>query len=351
MKRVTAASCVSMAIVGFLVAAATWAFVQVETAADPSQAAAEWLASLDDEQRAKSQLPFDTPQRVDWHFIPKSERKGLQIKEMTEPQRERATALLRSCLSQVGFDKARTIMALEHLLKALESGRTGTPLRDPERYYFTVFGEPSSDGRWGLSVEGHHLSLNFVIEGDKFVSTTPTVFCANPALVMAESDTPIEKGTRVLADEELLAFELLKSLTDEQRTKAVIAEEAPREIRAAGEPHPPQEEPVGIPASSLNREQRNLLRRLVSVYADNMPEDVARARMQAIREAGPDNVHFAWAGADRPGIGHYYRIQGPTFLIEFVNRQPDSAGNPANHIHSIWRDMRGDFALAVKKAE
>jgi hypothetical protein len=221
-------------------------------------------------------------------------------------------------------------------------------LRDPERYYFTIYGAPAGHEPWGLSIEGHHLSLNFVVEKGNVISSTPTALCTNPALVMNEAIPSIKKGTRVLAKEETLAFELLASLTDKQRAEAIIADKAPEEIRAAGEPQPPQDGPAGIPAENLTGQQRSTLQSLIEEYANNLPADVAKERMEAIEKAGIGKACFAWAGADKPGVGHYYRIQGPTFLIELVNVQPDAAGNPANHVHSIWRDMRGDFGVPLK---
>jgi hypothetical protein len=203
----------------------------------------------------------------------------------------------------------------------------------------------------GLSVEGHHLSLNFVVEKGKVISSTPTVFAANPATVMADypGTHAIKKGTRVLAKEETLALELVQSLTPEQRKTAIIAEKAPSEVRAAGEPQPPTDAAAGIAADKLTDAQRKMLIALLDAYCDNVPAEVSKARKAAIDKAGAEKVHFAWAGADKPGSGHYYRVQGPTFLIEFVNTQADSAGNPANHIHSLWRDMGGDFAVPIGK--
>jgi Protein of unknown function (DUF3500) len=232
-------------------------------------------------------------------------------------------------------------------LNELEGGK-GQFLRDPQRYFFTLFGDVEDGHRWGLSIEGHHLSLNFVIEGGTVVSSTPQVMGANPALVKTENNAGIPVGTRVLAQEETLAFDLVNSLSAAQREKGVIADEAPREVRAAGEAQPPNTPPDGIAAGELNDDQTELLEKLVKVYCASMPSKVADARLQAIGDAGFANVHFAWAGPREPGIGHYYRVQGPTFLIEFVNTQPDSAGNPANHIHTIWRDMHGDFALPIE---
>jgi hypothetical protein len=340
-----------VAVGAVLSAAVGWAFLRdANTGADMTQAAEAFVESLTAEQKATAVLPADSPLRVDWHFIPKDQRKGLQIKHMNDAQRKAALALLRSALSQIGYDKATKIMALEGILRELEKGRTGGAIRDPERYYYTVFGEPSDLGRWALSIEGHHLSLNFVVDKGKVIASTPTFFAANPNVVREGMPGGVPAGTRVLADEELLAFQLTESLGPEQRKTAITADKAPREIRAAGELPPPAYAPEGLSFAGLNGTQQQLLRQLIAVYARNLPADLASARLQAIDGAGYDRVYFAWAGADRPGIGHYYRIQGPTFLIEFVNTQPDSAGNPASHIHSVWRDPTGDFAIPAKRS-
>lgn len=308
--------------------------------------ASAWLASLTPDQRETALLTYDDESRVGWHFIPMDWRKGLQVRDMSPEQREIAADLLRSSLSAMGNQKARRIMQFEGLLNEIEGGN-GRFARDPERYYFTLFGEPTNDGTWGLSIEGHHMSLNFVVKDGNVIATTPQFFAANPAVVLTPNNSGMPYGERILAKEELLGFVLVNSLDDEQRTAAIIAETAPEEIRAAGEPQPPQDEAVGIEIGSLSTSQQNVLRELVEEYIAAMPSVVADERRADLEAAGFENIKFAWAGAIEPGIGHYYRIQGPTFLIEFVNTQPDAAGNPANHIHCVWRDMRGDFAIPV----
>ena len=303
-----------------LTAAGGWAYYQkVSAGAGMTTAAEKFLASLDKDQRATAQMEYGNKARVGWHFIPKKERKGLQIRDMNEAQRKAAHALLRAALSQVGYDKATVVMRLESILNLLEKGK-GAWKRDPVRYYFTVLGKPSNEGKWGLSVEGHHLSLNFVVEGGKIVSSTPQFYGANPGVVKGDYGFGIKKGTRVLALEETLAFKLVNSLSDEQRKVAVIAEKAPRDIRAAGTAQPPTDPAVGLPVTKMSREQRGILRQLVREYIAIMPEEVATARRQAIRKGNPREIHFAWAGARKPGVGHYYRIQGPTFLIEFCKK-------------------------------
>lgn len=337
----------SLGLVIFLAASGGATLVALSnTGQDMTKAARAFVETLSEQQRQRVVLKYDDAARVDWHFIPKDNRKGLQIKDMTPEQRQAAHALLKSALSQVGYDKATTIMALEKILRELEQGRQGSPLRDPERYYFTVFGKPDATGKWGLSVEGHHLSLNFVVQDGAVVSTTPTFYGANPAEVKRTAGGGPKEGTRALALEEDLAFKLLASLDGEQRKIAVVADKAPKDIRAAGEAQAPGAAPQGLPVQGMTSAQAKLLRELIEVYANNMTAEVAAGRLQAMEAAGWEKVHFAWAGADKPGVGHQYYVQGPTFLIELNNTQPDSLGNVANHIHSVWRDLRGDFGLS-----
>lgn len=321
-------------------------FRESTTGESMSAAAMAFTKSLDGDQQKIALKTFDDPSRVGWHFIPMDERKGLQIKHMTEEQKKVSFHLLQTALSEAGYKKATTIMSLEKLLNELEGGK-GRNIRDYERYYVTLFGDIDQKSKWGLSFEGHHMSLNFVVENGKVVSSTPQFMAANPATIKNENRGGFEVGLRVLAFEEQLAFDLVNSLNDKQRGLGIIDKTAPAEIRAAGEPQPPTDKAVGIPASDLSTEQQGLLRKLISEYTGTMPESVAKERWEAIDAAGFGHTHFAWAGSLEPGVGHYYRVQGPTFLIEFVNTQPDAAGNPANHIHCVWRDMRGDFALPI----
>jgi len=318
----------------------------------PSQSGTEliaagekFVATLAGEQQAQATMGFDDKRRLDWHFIPKDTRKGLQIKEMNEAQRKAAHALLRAGLSQAGYDKATTVMSCEAILKELEKNKKGSPLRDTERYFITVFGKPALQGEWGFSVEGHHLSFNFVIKDGVLASTTPTFFGVNPAENRTDIGGGPAKGHRVLAKEEDLGFQLVNSLTDELKKQATIAEKAPADIRAAGTTQAPDYAADGISASKLTADQKEILHALIGTYIDNVPKEEQERRIAGLKEGGEDKIYFAWAGATKAGAGHYYRVQGPSFLIEFVNVQPDSAGNPANHIHSVWRDLRGDFGI------
>ncbi|TWU36555.1 hypothetical protein Q31b_48360 [Novipirellula aureliae] len=303
-----------------------------------------FLETLSEEQIAQTTVAYESSERTDWHFIPMKTRKGLPLMEMNTAQRTAALRLLRSALSEAGYRKASQIMLLEDVLRQLE-GPNSESRRNRQKYYVTLFGTPDSVEPWGLSFEGHHLSLNFSCRDGKLVDSSPQFFASNPATIMSDVEGPLGKGTRVLRREEDLAFELINSFDETQKSAAIIADDAPRDIRFGGLAQAKVGPPEGLRFGRLTKDQAKRLKQIVSVYTDAVPEQIAKARRDAINTSGWDNIYFAWAGATKPGIGHYYRIQGDEFLIEFVNTQPDSAGNPANHIHCVYRDLTGDFGL------
>lgn len=312
-----------------------------------SARAQAFLATLSAEQRATASISYDDPARLDWHNIPKPTRKGVQLRDLSPEQRSAALALMHTGLSDVGYEKSLRIMSLETNLHEGEKHLKGSPLRDPERYFFTVFGDPVGSAPWGWSCEGHHLSLNYVVCDGRVVSDTPMFLGANPATVKTFVAGGPEIGVRTLSDEEQRAFDLVNSLDEQQRRQAIIDATAPKDYRAAGQPQPPREPPAGIAASALGEAQRKILWSLIESHCNNLPAPLREARLEAIRaNGGIDRVFFAWAGATKPGVGHYFRVEGPTFVVELVNIQSDPAGNPANHIHSVWRDPRGDFGIS-----
>ena len=312
-----------------------------------SDAASSWIGSLDDSQKAKGVLEYDAPQRTVWNFVPLESRKGLPLREMNADQQKVAMSVLEQALSQAGYQAATKIMSLEGVLRKLE-GPGREEWRDPVKYYVTIYGKPAADATWGMSFEGHHLSLNFVMKGNRVIESTPQFMATNPAELKDNYGEGFPKGLRVLAQEETVAFDLVNSLSDEQKKQAVIADKALAELRGPNTPQPVDEPAIGVSYSALNDAQKQMLKDLLNVYCGKMLQDVAQERMTLIEKSGWDKLQFAWAGPTKPGIGHYYRVQGPTFLVEFVNTQPDAAGNIANHIHCVWRDMTGDFNLQAK---
>ena len=327
--------------------ASTWLAVAQtaeKSAASMADAATKFLAALTPEQRQKAAFAFESEERLKWHFIPTEmfPRHGLILGEMNDAQRKAAHGLLQSGLSQRGYMTATAIMDLETVLNAIESaqgretaGRGGPAMvRDPVRYFFSVFGTPSARGAWGWRVEGHHVSLNFTVVNGSFVAASPSFFGSNPAEVR---EGP-KKGTRILATQEDSARALLMALDEGQRTQAVIDAAAPNDISTMNALDIKPLAPGGIGADKLNARQREMLMAVIDSYASAMAPDIASERLERIKKAGIEKVTFAWAGAAARGERHYYRVQGPTFLIEFDNTQ-----NNANHIHSVWRDFQGDF--------
>lgn len=300
------------------------------TAALMVASANAFLDSLAPDQRSKCTFAFQDEQRFDWHVIPRS-RKGIPLKELDVKQRQLAHDFLKTGLSHRGYLKATTVIELETVLRELQKERTD---RDPELYYFTVFGKPSLKEAWGWRVEGHHLSLNFTIVGGKMVATTPSFFGANPAEVKQGA----RQGLRVLGAEEDRARELLLSFDERQLARAIFDSKAPSDILTLATKTAGPLTPVGIQADQFNKLQMNLLTRLLEEYATSMPAELATERMKKLRRVGLEKITFGWAGGIERGQPHYYRVQGPTFLIEYDNTQSN-----ANHIHSVWRDFNGDF--------
>jgi hypothetical protein len=310
-----------------------------------ADAATRLLNSLTAEQRQQASFAFDADERMHWHFIPTETfpRKGLLIRSMNESQRRLAHDLLKAGLSQRGYLTATSIMDLETVLKALEAAQRaaapqpprGTPLeRDPEKYFFSIFGTPSAKDTWGWRVEGHHVSLHFTVVNGTLVASSPSFFGTNPAEVR---EGP-KKGLRILGAEEDAARSLLQSLDAAQRAKAIIDATAPGDMVTMANVNISPLSPSGLAAGAMTAAQRNLLMTLLDVYTGKMAADIAEDRMARVRKAGVEKMAFAWAGDTERGKKHYYRIQGPTFLVEYDNTQ-----NDGNHIHSVWRDFNGDF--------
>lgn len=304
---------------------------------DMAAAAHGLLATLSPEQKAKACFKFEEAERKNWHFIPRS-RLGLSLKEMQPDQRLMAQALLASGLSSRGYGKALGVMSLDAILAELEKGQPNKPVRDPELYFFSIFGTPSDSQPWGWRLEGHHLSLNFTCTG-KGPASTPAFYGTNPGEVKQGP----RAGLRLLSREEDLGRKLVQSLSAEQKQQAVLSAEAPKDI--LNDPKREELTPAeGIPVSALNADQKKLAEQIVKEYLGNHPAAVETAEWNRIQGDGWENVRFAWMGGIEPGVGHYYRLQGKHFLVEYDNTQ-----NGANHPHAVWRDRSRDFGADLLK--
>lgn len=301
-----------------------------------AEVALAWLATLTPEQKAQATFSFEDEERINWHFIPR-ERKGLPMKAMTPQQRLLAMGLLNTGLGFRGAAKAVTIMSLEEVLYQIEGANEATRAavrekRDPEKYFVSIFGTPGPKGTWGWRVEGHHLSLNFTVKDGQLLRATPAFMGSNPGEVRQGN----LQGLRVLAKEEELGRELVKSLDDAQWKKALFTTEAPKEMLTAAEKQVNPLKPDGLSSEELNDAQKAKLKEVVWEYLNRLRPEIADEAWAEIQKSGP--MFFAWAGGKERGEPHYYRVQGKTFLIEYDNVQ-----NGANHPHSVWRSFDGDF--------
>ena len=305
-----------------------------DTAKRMAEAVEAFLDSLQPEQKSKAQLVFSNErERRNWHYIPR-DRLGLPLKEMDGAQRAMAHRLVASGLSSGVYARAQTIIQLETVLAELEGPKRRFS-RDPDLYFVSVFGAPVSDEPWGWRFEGHHISLNFTIVDGRLTASTPIFLGANPAHVRHGE----MKGTRVLREEEDLARDLLASLDKEQKEIAIVNDEAPPDILTRNLPRVQDEVvPEGLSAEAMTRLQREVLEALINVYVTRLPEELAVHEGKKLQDADPLAIHFAWAGKQQRGKGHYYRLQGQNFLAEYDNTQ-----NDANHIHAVWRDLENDF--------
>jgi hypothetical protein len=339
--------CLALAAVGGLAGLALLSKDEAPVAARMADAADKFLAALSDEQRQKAVFAFDDKHRTAWFFTPqqdnatkKATRKGLPLEDLNADQKKLALELLRTGTSKTGYNQATTIMSLESILKETEPKRPNGMIRNPEWYFVSIFGKPSKTGQWGWRCEGHHLSVNFTIDRGEVSSVTPFFFGANPA----EVKDGTRKGLRALPEIEDYARELIKSLDADQKQAAYRGEKQFPEI-AEDTPTAKPGEPVGVMAGKLSDKQKETLMKLLQAYTDRMPDRIGAAEFDAVKKIGPDKITFAYTGDPTPGKPYTYRVQGPSFLVEFLNVQPDGSGNPANHIHSVWRHLPNDFGL------
>ena len=351
-RLLIAVSLVAVLVAGVVVSAQRSASAMVT-------AATAFLDSLTPEQRKLVMFPLDSSERTHFNFIPDEAfpRNGIQMKALTPAQRKLAHTLLQTGLSQRGYMTYNGIMELETVLKAVEEAeraarRGGAPPaapagpgrggpgaapqfnRDPLHHHISVFGTPGPDTAWGWRLEGHHVSLNYTVVRGRLVRAAPTFAGTNPAEVRDGR----QKGLRILGEQEDAARAFLTSLTPEQQKTAIINAVAPNDIVTGNKVKVDPLEPAGLQSKALVAEKRLQLLALVRTFSDLMADEIAAERLGRIYSAGVDNLWFAWAGGVERGEKHYFRIQGPTFLIEFDNTQ-----NDGNHVHSVWRDYTGDF--------
>lgn len=305
-----------------------------------SEIAFEFLNNLDETKKEKVYYALRDEERYNWHFVPKS-RNGVRLGELNELEKQRLFSLLKASLSAQGYKKAAEIIALEDVLRLVENRPPNDDYRNPLNYYATIFGTPDNSKLWGWRFEGHHLAFNFLLDDDAMVSSTPTFFGANPAIVR---DGP-SKGKQALRQETEKAFALMSMFSPAQLNVAVISKEALPEIISFNSRHATPLLPKGILYTAMTEAQQKVLKDLLKDYVDNYQFGFSKRLMEKIEKAGIQNLSFAWAGSPTPGQPHYYRIQGPMLLIEYDNTQ-----NNGNHVHTTVRDLTNDFGEDLLRA-
>jgi len=316
-------------------------------AADPAATAGAAMArsadalldSLDADARSKASFAYGDAERINWHFVPReanrrSTRKGLPLSAMSKASRERVNGLLKAGLSSIGYETVHTVRELEGILAQIE-GPNRRFSRDPESYFVSVFGTPGGKGSWGWRLEGHHLCLNFTLDGGRLVSATPVVLGANPAIVRSGP----RKGLRALAGTEDRARELMASLDERQLARA-RGQGQPEELKGMTKAAYDADLPAGLPVAALTPEQREIFTRLVREYTKHHEDGTRKRGEKTILGADPKQVQLAWRGSLKPYEGHSYIVHGPGFVISYANFQ-----NGAAHVHSALRYTDGEFGL------
>lgn len=336
-----------------------------------TQVAQAFLRTLSAEQRQQTVYALGDPEQFIWYYTP-HERKGLPLKQMNPDQRQAVLALLKTGLSDQGYEKATSIMDMENVLRVIENRPPNDTYRDPDNYYVTIFGSPDDEKPWSWRLNGHHLLLQFVAQSGpagplvqdrsgqgpsspgRVVAQTPVFFGSNPGLLrndpgMADTrmaDPRLAKlpqyGKHLFKQEEERAFALLKTITPEQLKQVVVAPVAYPEILSTNVRSVSLEKMDGLRLADMTAVQRTLFLELLQTYLTNYHVTLANQQFDKLKKNGLDSLRFAWAGDLTPqlgeGKGWYYRIHGPTILIEYDNTQSN-----ANHVHTVVRDLTNDF--------
>jgi hypothetical protein len=298
-------------------------------------AATVLLGTLTGEQRTLAARPFTEDAARRWLEYRPRRRPGACIAEISVAARKAAHRLLATGLSGHGYAQAMAIIALEEVLDLREGWRRGRHSGD---YWVAVFGDPDGGEPWSWRFEGHHLSVTMTLAGGE-ISPAPVFLGANPARV-SYAGRPV---SRPLAPEEDLARAVLDALSPAERALAVVAGEAPGDIRTGTSPRAGERlEPLGVAAARLGPTARAALEGLVALYLDRLPPELSSR--EAARIGGGD-LHFAWEGPVTPGTRHYYRVQGDDLLIEYDNTTEDG-----NHAHTVLRRPRSDYGDDVLAA-
>ncbi|MBS1806748.1 MAG: DUF3500 domain-containing protein [Acidobacteria bacterium] len=329
-------------------------------------AAKAFLATLNEAERAKVSFAFDSDQKVKWSNFPSGifQRNGLRWGDLNATQRESLMKLLAAALSKPGLQKVKEIMEGDEVLKTSgmgpRGGRPGGPPgggppggqgpgrggRGPggpgglifgrDEYYIAFLGAPSLTDPWMIQFGGHHLAINVTVIGKSNV-LAPSLPAVQPATYKLNGET-----VRPLGREYEKGFVLINALDAAQQTQAILPYQVSNLVLGPGEDGKTIQ-PEGIKVSALNAAQKEKLLDIVNEWVGILNDEAAAAKMAEIK-ATLNETWFAWSGPTTPGSAAYYRIQGPTLLIEFAPQ-----GGDTEHIHTIYRDPTNDYGARLTK--
>lgn len=287
------------------------------------QAAWNLLLLLEEDEAAAAKRSFNDPERIGWSFFP-AKRNGLRVGDLDDEERARFDEFLLVALGEHGVEKVGEVRQVEPV-----TDRGGGVVTGPDEYHVTFFGPVSQEEPWGWRLEGHHIALNQTMRGDTVISSTPSFLGSFP---LRGKD-----GLEPLRREITLARELVAMMREDVRTRAVDAE-VPREVVTGMQAtwDPPQRK--GVPLADLSPPERKILRKLANEHVSIHADDVVVAFFETWDKTDPEKIHFVWFGAADDDEPHGYRIQGPHWVMEYVNFQ-----GGANHVHTVWRTHDGEF--------
>jgi hypothetical protein len=297
----------------------------------------KFIASLDPAKLKAASFPWNGQEWRGWNYFGASGyiKPGLRLEQMSASEKMAAWDLLSTLWSKAGLEKARNVMLLQEILA--QSG-DAPDRRSPERFSFSIFGQPAEQGAWGLRFEGHHLTQSVAVRDNRIVSVTPFSFSVRPARVKSGKHA----GLHTIKDEEQLARKLFADLSATQQSRARIGDTSPFNILSYAGRERANAGKVGLAASDMREAQRDLLWKLIEVYSvDHLPAALTAAQRGRIRSGDKEAVHFAWYGPNTPERSFGYRLIGDSFVIELMSVDPD-----AQHLHTIYNDLGNVLGLA-----
>jgi hypothetical protein len=303
------------------------------------EATTRFIQSLTEEQQKQTLFPLESKERLDYKIVP-FRVEGIKFKDLKPGQISLVNTIMNAGLSNQGYHKAASIIALdEYLVEIEEAAGASTRFHGTEKYNLAIFGEPSNEKSWAFRMHGHHLYISFTIADGKLYNAGPLYFGASPHNV---TEGP-RAGWHILSDEENLGRNIVLSLSPSQQKKAIYADKMPPGIitdMIIDLKGKIQTEGVGY--SEMNATQQAAVKEMVMEHIYNIPRDQAHTRLDLVQKGGWENIRFAWAGSTKPGEKFFYIVQGPEFILEYCEVEMGS-----NHIHSVWRDTNGDFGRDI----